>query len=56
MTGLSIELRNQYLIAYRPDNLAHDGKWHTITVRVTPPQISPRVRVYATAGYYAPAQ
>jgi Ca-activated chloride channel family protein len=24
---LSIELRNQYLIAYRPGNLAHDGRW-----------------------------
>ncbi len=49
---LSIELRNQYLVAYRPNNLAHDGKWHKITVRVTPPQKSPRLRVYAKAGYY----
>ena len=53
---LSIELRNKYLVAYRPHNLAHDGKWHKITLRVTPPQNSPRLRVYAKAGYYAPAQ
>ena len=53
---LAIELRNQYLIAYRPSNLAHDGKWHKITVRVTPPQNSSRLRVYAKAGYYAPVQ
>jgi Ca-activated chloride channel homolog len=53
---LAMQLRNQYLIAYRPDNLAHDGKWHKIIVRVTPPQNSPRLRVYAKAGYYAPAQ
>jgi Ca-activated chloride channel family protein len=25
---LSRELRNQYLIAYRPSKLVHDGKWH----------------------------
>ena len=53
---LSIELRNQYLVAYRPNNLSHDGKWHKITVRVTPPRNSSRLRVYAKAGYYAPAQ
>jgi Ca-activated chloride channel homolog len=53
---LSIELRNQYLVAYRPNNLAHDGMWHKLTVRVTPPQNLPRLRVYAKAGYYAPAQ
>jgi Ca-activated chloride channel homolog len=53
---LSVELRNQYLVAYRPNNLAHDGKWHKITVRVTLPQNAPRLRVYAKAGYYAPAQ
>jgi Ca-activated chloride channel family protein len=53
---LSIELRNQYLVAYRPSNLACDGKWHKITVRVTPPQDLPRLRVHAKAGYYAPVQ
>jgi len=53
---LSIELRNQYLVAYRPNDLAHDGKWHKITVRVIPPQNMPQLRVYAKAGYYAPTQ
>ena len=53
---LSIELRNQYLLAYRPDNLAHDGMWHKLTVQVTPPQHLPQLRVYAKAGYYAPAR
>lgn len=53
---LSIELRNQYLIAYRPSNLAHDGRWHRISVRVTPPQNSSRLRVYAKGGYYSPAE
>jgi Ca-activated chloride channel family protein len=53
---LSIELRNQYLIAYRPSNLAHDGRWHKISVRVTQPQTRSRLRVYAKGGYYAPAE
>jgi len=53
---LSVELRNQYLLAYRPDNLAHDGMWHKLTVQVTPPQHLPQLRVYAKAGYYAPAR
>jgi VWFA-related protein len=53
---LAIELRNQYLLAYHPNSLVHDGKWHKISVRVTPPPNSPRLRVYAKMGYYAPAQ
>ncbi len=53
---LSIEMRTQYLIAYRPSNVAHDGKWHKITVQVTPPQNSSRLRVYSKGGYYARAE
>jgi Ca-activated chloride channel family protein len=49
-TELSIELRNQYLLAYRPNNLAHDSMWHKLTVQVTPPQTLPRLRVYAKTG------
>lgn len=52
---LATELRSQYLIAYRPNNLLHDGRWRRIKVRVVPPQNSPRLRVYAKTGYYAPA-
>jgi len=53
---LGIELRNQYVIAYRPSDLVHNGRWHRIDVRVTPPQDNSRLRVYAKAGYYAPAE
>jgi len=52
---LALELRDQYLIAYKPSTLAHDGKWHKITVRVQAPQNNPRLRVFAKRGYYAPA-
>ena len=53
---LAIELRNQYVIAYRPSDLVNDGRWHRISVRVTPLQNIPRLRVYAKRGYYAPAE
>ena len=56
VSELSNELRSQYLIAYRPTNLAHDGQWHRINVRLNSPQNSPRLRVHAKAGYYAPAR
>lgn len=55
-SALSIKLRNQYLIAYHPNNLVHDGRWHKISIHVAPPLRSPRLRIYAKAGYYAPAQ
>jgi len=53
---LSFELRNQYLIAYKPGELAHDGKWHKISARVNPPRYISRLRVNAKRGYYAPAE
>lgn len=53
---LAIELRNQYLVGYRPIPLARDGKWHKVAVRVTPRQNLSRLHVYAKAGYYAPLQ
>jgi len=31
-TKIGIELRNQYVLGYRPTNPAHDGKWHKIRV------------------------
>jgi len=53
---LAVELRDQYLIAYRPSDLAHDGKWHKISVRVTPLPDSSQLRVHAKGGYYALAR
>lgn len=54
--ALSVELHNQYLIAYRPTNLAHDGKWHKIRVKVISPKNGCRPHVYAKEGYYAPGE
>src|SRR4029077_2282867 len=52
-TKIGVELRNQYVLGYRPTNLAYDGKWHKIHVKLTPPKGLPPLRVYAKTGYYA---
>ena len=53
---ISIELRNQYLIGYRPTNLVRDGRWRRIRVKLRPPPGLPPLQVYARSGYYAPTQ
>lgn len=53
---ISTELRNQYVIGYRPSNLRHDGKWRKLKVKVDPPPGLPPLSVYARTGYYAPPQ
>ena len=52
-TKLGMELRNQYLLGYRPASLTHDGKWRKIRVKVKPPTGSSPLHVYAKSGYYA---
>ena len=53
---ISIELRNQYVIGYKPSNLVHDGRWRRIHVKLDPPRGLPPLQVYARTGYYAPTQ
>jgi Ca-activated chloride channel family protein len=55
-TKIGIELRNQYVLGYRPTNPAHDGKWHKIKVKLVPPKGLPPLRVYAKTGYYASSE
>ncbi len=52
---ISRELRNQYLLGYRPASTAHDGKWHRITVKVTPPDKT-RLHLYYRERYRTPAE
>ena len=44
------ELGHQYTIAYRPLNQTHDGKWRTLEVRTSKPNVTVRTR----KGYRAP--
>src|SRR6516225_10167554 len=53
---ISIELRNQYVIGYKPSNLVRDGRWRRIKVKLNPPRGLPPLQVYARTGYYAPSQ
>jgi Ca-activated chloride channel family protein len=55
-TKIGIELRNQYVIGYRPKNPGHDGKWRKIKVKLLPPKGLPPLKVYAKTGYYAPTE
>jgi Ca-activated chloride channel family protein len=55
-TKIGIELRNQYVLGYRPKNPGHDGKWRKIKVKLIPPKGLPPLKVYAKTGYYAPSE
>jgi Ca-activated chloride channel homolog len=55
-TKIGIELRNQYVLGYRPHNISRDGKWRKIKVKLLPPKGLPPLRVYARTGYYAPEE
>ncbi len=55
-TKIGIELRNQYVLGYRPKNSAQDGKWRKIRVKLLPPKGLPPLTVHAKTGYYASSQ
>jgi Ca-activated chloride channel family protein len=53
---ISIELRNQYVLGYKPSNLIRDGRWRRIRVKLNPPKGLPPLQIYSRTGYYAPTQ
>jgi len=55
-TKIGVELRNQYVIGYRPTNAARDGKWRKIKVKLNAPKGLPPLTVHAKTGYYAPTE
>ncbi|MGA2019175.1 MAG: VWA domain-containing protein [Candidatus Sulfotelmatobacter sp.] len=55
-TKIGVELRNQYVLGYRPLNGSRDGKWRKIKVKLLPPKGLPPLKVYARTGYYAPEE
>jgi Ca-activated chloride channel homolog len=55
-TKIGVELRNQYVLGYKPAKVVRDGKWRKIKVKLLPPKGLPPLRVYARTGYYAPAE
>jgi Ca-activated chloride channel homolog len=55
-TKIGVELRNQYVLGYRPNKIVRDGKWRKIKVKLLPPKGLPPLRVYARTGYYGPQE
>jgi Ca-activated chloride channel family protein len=55
-TKISAELRNQYVLGYRPEGTKRDGKWRKLKVKLVPPAGLPPLTVHARNGYYAPLQ
>ncbi len=53
---IGLELRNQYVLGYKPGNARHNGAWRKISVKLAPPKGLPPLKVYAKTGYYAPNQ
>lgn len=53
-TKIGLELRNQYVLGYRPSNKAHDGRWRKVKIKLRPPRGLPQLSVYSKTGYYAP--
>ncbi len=51
---ISRELRDQYMLGYRPTNQNRDGKWHKIRVRLS--ATAALRHVYYREGYVAPEQ
>jgi Ca-activated chloride channel family protein len=50
---IGVELRNQYVLGYRPNEGVADSKWHNIRIKLLPPKGLPRLQVSAKQGYYA---
>lgn len=55
-TRIGIELRNQYVLAYRPKNESRDGKYRRVEVKVADPGGIPNLKLHWRLGYYAPTQ
>jgi len=48
------ELRNQYVISYRPKNNSHDGKYRKVEVKLAKTTPLGKLRVQFRGGYRAP--
>lgn len=53
---ISMELRNQYVLGYRPSNRNRDGKYRRLKIKLSPPRGLPQLHVETKNGYFAPGQ
>lgn len=53
---IGIELRNEYVLGYRPKNKERDGKYRRIQVKLVKTAGLPPLKALFRNGYYAPSQ
>ena len=53
--AIGVDLKNQYVLGYRPSNRLADGKWRKIKVKINTTKGMPALSVRAKTGYYASA-
>ena len=53
-TKIGSELRNQYILGYRPSDKSHDARWRKIKIKLRAPRGLPPLSVSAKTGYYGP--
>ncbi len=54
---IAVELRNQYVLGYRPKEFVHNGKFRKIRVKLQPPRGLPPLNASVKkSGYYAPEE
>jgi len=53
---IGMELRTQYVLAYRPQGSLLDGKWRKIRVRLKLPRKFAFLQAHAKSGYYGSAE
>jgi Ca-activated chloride channel homolog len=53
---IGVELRNQYILGYSPQNQTRDGKYRKVQVKLVQPKGMPLLRPFWKQGYYAPGQ
>ena len=49
------ELRNQYILGYRPSDKSRDARWRKIKIKLRTPKGLPPLSVSAKTGYYGPS-
>lgn len=52
---IGTELRNQYVLGYKPSNTRHNGNWRKIKLKLKC-ESQPHLKAYTRAGYYAPVE
>jgi Ca-activated chloride channel homolog len=53
---IGMELRNQYVLGYKPPERRQNRAWRKIKVKLKAPKGLPPVKVHARSGYYAAAE